>query len=122
MDLFFISNKIDIANYADDITPYTSSNDVNRLIQSLEEASKQLRKWFDDNLMKSNPEKCHLLVSTNDNVAIRIGNYALGRVTPYENLSKIKILMNTFFNSHLIYSPLTWMCHSRIINKNKQIT
>ena len=33
------------------------------------EASKSLFKWFDDNLMKSNPEKCHLLVGTNDNVA-----------------------------------------------------
>ena len=39
-DLFFISSKIDIANYADDKTPYTSSNGVNGLIKSLEEASK----------------------------------------------------------------------------------
>ena len=32
-------------------------------------------KWFNDNLMKSNHDKCHLLVSTNDgNAAIRIGN------------------------------------------------
>ena len=45
-----------------------------RLIKSLEEASKEFFRWFDDNLMKSNPDKCHLLVSTNDNVAIRIGN------------------------------------------------
>ena len=30
-DLFFILSKIDIANYADDNTPYTSSNDVNGL-------------------------------------------------------------------------------------------
>ena len=35
-DLPFILNKIDIANYADDNTPYTSSNDVNGLIKSLE--------------------------------------------------------------------------------------
>ena len=56
-DLFFIVNKIDIANYADDNTPYTSSNDVNGLIKSLEEASKELFKWFDNNLMKSNPDK-----------------------------------------------------------------
>ena len=41
-DLFFILNKIDIANYADDNTPYTSSNDTNGLIKSLEEASKDL--------------------------------------------------------------------------------
>ena len=39
-DLFFIVNKTDIANYADDNTPYTSSNDINRLIKSLEELQK----------------------------------------------------------------------------------
>ena len=39
-DLFFILNKIDIANYADDNTLYTSSNDVNGLLKSLEEASR----------------------------------------------------------------------------------
>ena len=41
------------------------------------EASKSLFKWFDDNLMKTNPDKCHLLVGTNDNVAIRIGNFQI---------------------------------------------
>ena len=46
-DLFFILNKIDTANYADGNTPYTSSNDVNGHIKSLEEASKELFKWFD---------------------------------------------------------------------------
>ena len=79
-DLFFILNVdilIDIANYADDNTPYTSTIDVNGLIKSLKEASKELFKWFDDNLMKSSPDKCHLLVSVNDNAAIRIGNFQI---------------------------------------------
>ena len=57
-DLSYIYNKIDIANYADDNTPYTSSSDVNGLIKSLEEASKKLFRWFNGNLMKSNPDKC----------------------------------------------------------------
>ena len=135
MDLFFILSEIDIVNYK----PYTSSNDVKGLIKSLEEASKKLFKWFDDNPMKSHPDKCHLHVSMNGNVKIRIGNFqientkrekllgiqfdnklsfdyhlseickkasrklcALGRVTPYMNLSKRKILMNVFFNSHFL--------------------
>ena len=79
-DLFFILNidiLIDIANYADDNKPYTSSIDVNGLIKSLKEASKELLIWFDDNLMKSSPGKCHLLVSANDNAAIRIGNFQI---------------------------------------------
>ena len=74
-DLLLILNKIDIANYADDNTPNTSSNDVNGLIKSLEEAPKELFKWFEDNLMTYNPDKCHLLVSPYDNVAIRIRNF-----------------------------------------------
>ena len=40
-----------------------------------DEASKELFEWFDDNLMKSNPDKFHLLFSTNNNAAIRIGNF-----------------------------------------------
>ena len=149
-NLFFVKNKIDIANYADDNTPCTNSNDVNGIIKSLEEASEKLLKWFDDNVMKINPGKCHLVVSTNGNVAIRIENfqieatkrekligtqfdnklafdyhlsktckkvskklYALGRVTPYMNLSRRKILMNSFFNSQFSYFSLIWMCHSR---------
>ena len=67
-DLFLILNKIDIANYANNNTSYTSTNDFNGLIKSLEEASNKLFKWFDDNLMKSNTYKCHLFVSKNDNV------------------------------------------------------
>ena len=41
-DLFFIVNSRDIANYADDNTPYAIANDIDNLIASLEEASKPL--------------------------------------------------------------------------------
>ena len=37
-DLFFIVNKMDIANYADDDTPCATVNDMDSLIASLEEA------------------------------------------------------------------------------------
>ena len=56
-DLYSSLNKIDIANYADDNTHYTSLNDRNGLIKSLEESSTELFKWYDDSLMKSNPYK-----------------------------------------------------------------
>ena len=72
--LFFLLNKFDVANYADDNMPYTSSSDVNGLLKSLEEAAKELFKWFGDNLMKRDPGKFHLLVSTNDNVAAQVRN------------------------------------------------
>ena len=33
------------------------------------------------------------------------------------DLTKRRILMNSFFTSQFSYCPLTWMCHSRTVNK-----
>ena len=104
-DLFFILNKIDIANYTDDNTPCTSSKDVHGLIKSLEEASKELFKWYYDNLMIFNPEKCHLLVSTNDNVAIRIGKFRI------ENIKREKLLGIQFDNKLSFDYHLSKICN-----------
>ena len=76
-DLFFIVNSTDIANYADDNTPYATANDIDSLIASLEEASKSLFTWFDNNFMKSNADKCHLLVSSNEKVTIKISTHEI---------------------------------------------
>ena len=146
-DLFFIANSMVIANYADDNMPYATANDIDSLLVSLEEASKSLFTWFDNNLMKSNAGKCQLLVSSNEKVTIKIGSHeiantnceklldvhldsclsfdyhvseicALARVTSCMSLSKKRSLMNAFFNSQFNYCPLIWMCHSRE-NNNK---
>ena len=37
-------------------------------------------KWFQNNLLKSKADKCHLLVSTNDSVHVNVAMYKL-----YEN-------------------------------------
>ena len=47
---------------------------MNGVVKSVEESSTKLFKWFSDNLMKSNADKCHLLVSTNNTVNIRVEN------------------------------------------------
>ena len=62
IDLFFIIENTDIASYAGDNTPYISADDIDGVIKSFEEASATLFKWFNDNLMKSNADKCHLLI------------------------------------------------------------
>ena len=40
----------------------------------------------------------------------------LSRVTPFMNLSKKKMSMNSFFKSQFSYCSLIWMCHSRTRN------
>ena len=72
-DLFFIVNSMDIANSADDNTSYTTSNDTDSLIASLEEASKSLFTCFDNN----NADKCPILVSSNEKVTIKIGSHEI---------------------------------------------
>ena len=74
IDLFFIVENIDIASYADDNTPYICANNINEVILSLEKATDTLFKWFSENVMKSNADKCHLLVNTNNAIKIKTGN------------------------------------------------
>ena len=95
-DLFFILNNTEIANYADDTTPYTVSNNIDDLISSLERSSKDLLKWFDDNLMKSNPDKCHLLVISCEKIKIEIGDFEI------EN-SKCEKLLGVHFDNRLTF-------------------
>ena len=94
IDLFFVIEDTDIASYADDNTPYIIDDTVEGVIKSLEEVSKKLFKWFDDNLIKSNADKCHLLVSTNETVKIQVGNYNIAN-------SKCEKLLGINFDHNL---------------------
>ena len=67
----------DICNYADDTTLYTQGMDLNELLINLEHDSTLLVQWFEENYMKLNKEKCHLLVSGHKykHIWIKINNY-----------------------------------------------
>ena len=110
---------------------------------------------FQTNILKTNADKCHLLVSTNDSESINVAGYkknksgtekllclkfdkkltfddhisnickkagrktsALARVTPYLEIAKKRIFINTFFTLQISYCHLVWICHSRA-NNNK---
>ena len=64
-------------NYADDNTPYVIADNSDDLIKSLEEASTALFQWFDNNLLKSNLDKCHLQISSNENVTFHVSEYEI---------------------------------------------
>ena len=75
-DMFLCVNEIEIASYADDNTPYSCSEDLQDVLRSLEKSTERLFEWFDINSMKSNPEKCHLLVKSDEPVSVNIcGSY-----------------------------------------------
>ena len=65
-------NDIDFASYADDNTPYVSSDSIVDLIRILENESIKLFKWFSDNMMKANKDKCRLIVSSYEHVSMKL--------------------------------------------------
>ena len=103
-DLFFIVNEIDFASYADDNTPFVSpllhSYRLDDVLVSLENALLKLFDWFSKNQMKVNLEKCHLLTSSTDSVAIKIkDNEILNSETA--KIPGVTIDNKFNFNNHL---------------------
>ena len=99
-DLFLIVQNVDFASYADDNTIYNSSENIDDVILSLQESSEQLFKWFSDNQMKSNSDKCHLIVSTNDTTEIQIGDFVI-KSSSTEKLLGVTIDCKLNFDSHV---------------------
>ena len=64
-DIFYFVSKSDIANYADDNTPYSVEATIDALLNTLEDDTDTLIQWFSDNYLKLNADKCHLLISNN---------------------------------------------------------
>ena len=103
-DLFFILNNVDIASYAVDNTPYVIADDINGVITSLEQTSKALFEWFENNLLKSNTDKCHLLVSSTDAVNLRVSEYDI------KNSECEKLLGVKFDNKLTFEKRITDIC------------
>ena len=57
-----------IANNADDATPYTYAENIPVVILELKPLAFWLFKWFENNRMKANPEKCRILLSDKKSV------------------------------------------------------
>ena len=99
-DIFWFTHDVQIANYADDSTPHAISNVIHTLLDILKKNTEILMQWFNENYMKSNNDKCHLLITSPDDVSIKIGCNELG------NEKQVKLLGVTIdhklnFNEHV---------------------
>ena len=80
--------------------------------------------------MKSNPDKCHLRVSSCEKIKMEIGDFEIENSTceklfgvHFDNRFNFdyhisELCKKGFFDSQFKYCPLIWMCHSRT-NKRK---
>ena len=61
-DLFLLMNRLEICNYADDTTIYVCDSKIECVIDGLVQDAAQLATWYPENYMKSNVDKCHLMI------------------------------------------------------------
>ena len=74
-DLFMHMNDSDIANYADDNTPFCVGENVDDVIEKLEKDYNNFILWINSNNMKANHNKLQLFIPKyDDNISINIEN------------------------------------------------
>ena len=72
--------KCDLANYANDSTLYTSDKNISNIMNSLSHDFTILSKWFYNNFMVLNPDKCSfMLLGVDDELQTKLvcGNETL---------------------------------------------
>ena len=93
-DLYIENSDIDVANYADDNTPYACSSDLHSVIFKLQKNIKRIFRWIYNNNLISNPEKIHLIVRTKKNLEIQVSNYSIRNEDSFK-------LLGIHFNNYL---------------------
>ena len=98
--LFFPLDS-DIANYADDNTPYATSKDIESVIKRLESDSIILFQWIGNNALKANPDKSHLLLNSKDNhLSVTIDDHEIFN-SEHKKLLGITIDSELKFDEHV---------------------
>jgi len=92
----------EVYNFADDTTLYGCAHQLDTLIDSLESDSAIALKWFKDNHMKLNPDKCKLIIAGHKAsiCSIKVGNAIIIEQDEVRLLG-VKIDNRLSFKSHL---------------------
>ena len=74
--MFYLTESIEVCNFADDTTFFVYDKDLNSLIKRLKHDTLLAIELFQNNNVKLNQDKCHLLVSVykHENVRAQIGD------------------------------------------------
>ena len=60
-DLFLFVENSNLSNYVNDNTLYSSGNDLEKVKQTLRQTFEIVTKWFFENYMVLNTDKCHFM-------------------------------------------------------------
>ena len=73
-DMFLILMTVYFTGYTDDDTLFVMADLIEDVIRSLEGVGENLIFWFSNNQMKLIPDKCHLLLNTEEQITLKIDN------------------------------------------------
>ena len=103
-DLFLAVEDNDLCNVTDDNTLYKWCKSVDEAKQKIDSQCTQIIRWFLNNSMKMNAEKCHAIVLSKDpiedNFTVSINNTS---IIPEEGVSLLGVTFdnNLNFNTHI---------------------
>ena len=101
LDMFFEQKDVNFAAYADDNTPYFCDKNLEVLLSKLQICALKLFEWFSNNHMKMNSDKCHLILSSNDeNKKIELNGEAINN-TQVQKLLGVHIDYKLKFDTHI---------------------
>ena len=103
--LLFVNGK-NVANYADDNTPYAMNFRFDSLIENVENDASILITWFRDNYLKMNEGKCHLLITNQEEKRV---SAIIGKET-IENSKSVKLLGITIDNKLSFDTHVSTIC------------
>ena len=107
-DLFNINSNdlflfliLDIANFADDNSPFSCNTTTTNVISDLQNEAHILLNWLRNNGQKANPEKFHLILSDpSEQHSVLVGNNSIQN-SKCEKLLGIKIDNKLTFDEHI---------------------
>ena len=101
-NLFFLVEDIETCNYADDTTFYVHVHELENIVSKFESDADQLSVWFQDNNMKLNADKCHLLIfgEKSTDVSVEIGLTSITESTE-EKFLGLTLDKKFYFKNHI---------------------
>ena len=92
---------LDIANYADDNSPFAIAPSIPEVISNLEHESVIIIDWLRNNGLKANPDKFHLLLSEpNEDLSMKVSKYEI-KNEQLQTLLGVKLETKLKFDSHV---------------------
>ena len=100
-DLFMFCENSDIANYADDNSPYANEKEIELVTSKLKDDSEMLLNWVSQNALKANPDKFHMILSDDNNdISIFVDGHEIIN-SPHKKLLGVSIDRKLSFDVHI---------------------